>query len=222
MKKAETWRLHSNQIAQTLQDQPYAVPLRVSGGETVYSQGSLASHLYVVLRGRVRVSMSRPDGYDFLLEIMGAGAILGEGAALDGGLNFSSAVAEEESQLLQISARDLPGTLASNPALATALLAVTATKQRVLAQRLLALTQASPKSRIAEMLLRLGATYGHQHGNEMQIDTRLSHEQIATLIGVTRVSVTRALVELTEAGVIRIEPGQFVKAAALMRTLGGL
>lgn len=204
-KKAETWRLVSNQIGEVLRDHPSATRLDVKKGEAIYLQGTPGTHVHVLLCGRVRVSMMRSDGYEFLLEIMGPGAVLGEAAALDGQPHFSSAVSEEPSELLQLPVRDLRTALSDMPSLAEALLAVTAAKQRVLARRLLALTQASPKSRIVEMLLRLSAIYGRREEGEMLIETRLSHEQIAALIGVTRVTVTRALTELTNDGVIRVE-----------------
>lgn len=67
------------------------------------------------------------------------------------------------------------------------------------------LTMASPKSRIAEMLFRPSGSYGVQQGGHIVIETRLSHEQIAALVGVTRVTVTRAMQELTAAGILKVE-----------------
>jgi CRP-like cAMP-binding protein len=158
-----------------------------------------------VLKGRFRVSMARVDGFEFLLEIMGPGALMGEGPALDGAARFASSVAVEDSELLRFAISDLPSAFERNPDLAMALLSVTSAKQRNLANRLLALTMASPKSRIAEMLFRLSGSYGVQTGEKILIETRLSHEQIAALVGVTRVTVTRAMQELAAAGIVKID-----------------
>ncbi len=205
MKNAETWRLLEGKVGKALEKDPAAARIRFRKGEAVYDQGERAKYLYVVLSGRFRVAMARADGFEFLLEIMGPGALMGEGPALDGGPRFASAVATEDAELLRFAVGDLPAAMERNPELAPALLSVTAAKQRNLANRLLALTMASPKSRIAEMLFRLSGDYGVQQGSQILIETRLSHEQIAALVGVTRVTVTRAMQELTAAGILKIE-----------------
>lgn len=205
MKNAETWRLLEDKIGRALMQDPAATRHRLRKGEHVYEQGERSQYLYVVISGRFRVAMSRSDGFEFLLEIMGPGALMGEGPALDGEPRFSSSVATEDAELLRFPVSDLPAAIERNPELAPALLSVTAAKQRNLANRLLALTMASPKSRIAEMLFRLSGNYGVQQGSQIVIETRLSHEQIAALVGVTRVTVTRAMQELTSTGILKIE-----------------
>ena len=205
MKNAETWRLLEDKVGKALAKHPRAATIRYRKGEQVYDQGDLPKYLYVVLSGRFRVTMTRADGFEFLLEIMGPGALMGEGPALDGSPRYASSVATEDSELLRFAIADLSEAFQGNPELAMHLLSVTSAKQRNLANRLLALTMASPKSRIAEMLFRISGTYGVQTGDQIVIETRLSHEQIAALVGVTRVTVTRAMQELTAEGVLRVD-----------------
>ncbi len=205
MRNAETWRLLEGKVGKALEKDPRATRVRYRRGEQVYEQGEKSKYMYVVLTGRVRVSMARADGFEFLLEIMGPGALMGEGPALDGEPRFASALATEESELLRFAVDDLPAAMEQNPELVRSLLSVTAAKQRNLANRLLALTMASPKSRIAEMLFRLSGSYGVKTGDQILIETRLSHEQIAALVGVTRVTVTRAMQDLTAAGIVKMD-----------------
>lgn len=54
------------------------------------------------------------------------------------------------------------------------------------------------------MLLRLSRSYGVQREDHLLIESRLSHEQIASLVGMTRVTVTRAMQELTAAGILKV------------------
>src|SRR5690606_21710703 len=91
-------------------------------GERIYDQGQISSLLYVVVSGRVQVSMDRPDGFELILEIMGPGVILGEGAALDGLPRFSSATAIEPASVIEFRSQDLPEAFARNPKLATSFL----------------------------------------------------------------------------------------------------
>lgn len=223
MKNAETLRVLEKNVCDALLADPGARLREFARGERLYDQGQVASLFYAIISGRVQVSMARPDGYELILEIMGPGVVLGEGAALDGLPRFSSAAAIEPVQAIEFRSQDLPAAFQRNPDLATSFLWVTAYKQRQLASRLLALTMASPSARIAEMMLRLSNIYGVPTAEGMLITTRLTHEQIAALVGVTRVTVTRALKELTADGVIKMnEDSITVLDPVALHRIGGL
>lgn len=204
MKNGETWRVLEDRVGAILARNPDTVKVRYRKGEEVYGQGETPKYLYVVLSGRFRVTMARSDGFEFLLEIMGPGALMGEGPAFDGASRFATSVAVEQSEVLKFLIADLPRAFERDPELAMSLLTVISAKQRNLANRLLALTTASPKARIAEMLFRVSGCLGVQSGDGIRIETRLSHEQIAALVGVTRVTVTRAMQELTADGILKV------------------
>ncbi|WP_442114160.1 cyclic nucleotide-binding domain-containing protein [Pseudomonas sp. NUPR-001] len=54
----------------------------LSKGSTIYRQGDTGSTFYFVVRGRVQVEIFQEDGAEFILELMGAGALIGEGSAM--------------------------------------------------------------------------------------------------------------------------------------------
>ncbi|MFD0857326.1 Crp/Fnr family transcriptional regulator, partial [Actinomadura adrarensis] len=71
---AEMWeRLHSAGREQ-----------RFGIGEVVLQQGAPASHVLLLVSGRVKVSLTLPDGEVLLLAVRGPGELLGEIAVLDG------------------------------------------------------------------------------------------------------------------------------------------
>lgn len=204
IKNAETLRLVEGNLCAALRDDPASRVVRFKRHETIYRQGESSSLFYAVVSGRVLVNMVRPDGFELMLEIMGAGVLMGEAAAFDGRARFSSAVALEDVEAIEFQAGDLPAAFQRNPSLAMSFLTVTAYKQRVLANRLLALTMASPQARIAEVLLRLCTFYGEACEEGTLISTRLSHEQMAALVGTTRVTVTRALKDMVAEKILRV------------------
>jgi predicted acylesterase/phospholipase RssA len=78
-----------------------AQPFRVLAGEWVLREGDDADELYVVLRGRVRVT-SPADGEERTLRTLGPGAAIGELALLTGSPRSASAQAVRDTTLLRL------------------------------------------------------------------------------------------------------------------------
>jgi predicted acylesterase/phospholipase RssA len=78
-----------------------AQPLRALAGDWVLRAGDEANELYVVLRGRVRVTTSA-EGEDRTLRILGPGAAIGELALLTGTPRSASVQAVRDTTLLRL------------------------------------------------------------------------------------------------------------------------
>jgi CRP-like cAMP-binding protein len=176
-------------------------------GTTLYAQGEANPYFYIILSGRVEVSMLREEGTRFVIEIMGSGAVCGEAAAIDGLPSFSTAEVIEDAELLRVDPIGLAEAFRDDPSLALSLMRVFATKQRIMSLRAQHLSAPSPEVRIGELLLRLGQTYGRPNGAGVLIAVSLTHEQIAGMTGTSRVTVTRSLKRLRESGAIAIVNG---------------
>jgi NTE family protein len=78
-----------------------AQPCRVLAGDWVLREGDLADDLFVVLRGRMRV-VSRADGEERTLRVLGPGAAIGELALLTGAARSASVQALRDTTLLRL------------------------------------------------------------------------------------------------------------------------
>ena len=78
------------------------VPRPVCAGQHLYRQGEPSSSFHIVVSGRVRVHMLRPDGTVRVISWAEPGASLGEGVCFDGGLNQVSATAITPCELLAV------------------------------------------------------------------------------------------------------------------------
>jgi CRP/FNR family transcriptional regulator, cyclic AMP receptor protein len=74
-------------------------------------------------------------------------------------------------------------------------------KQRTLASRLVQVAQASPEARITELLAQISSPDAPA--------IVLTHQQIADLIGASRITVTRAMQRLRRQGAVRCKRGQY-------------
>lgn len=182
---------------------------RIPRGRDLYRQDETSPHFYLILSGLLKISTLRPDGTEVILEFMGADTICGEGPAIDGLPRFSTATAIEDTEVLEFNVADWDAMEGISPGFLMALLQITALKQRVLAVRLEQLFSREPEGRIMELFERLAAVSANDSSTSGYILPQLTHENIAAMTGMTRVTVTRALNRLKQQGDIRFENGRF-------------
>ena len=201
----ETWHLDDDAINPLLQAMHLGKQRIYKKGDLIYRQGERDRCFYLILRGYVQIWSTREDGSEFTLEMMGPRAVCGEAAAFDGLPCFTSASALEDADLVAFNVDDVSAALRDFPNLAIALLRIVACKQRIIAVRAQYLASLRPEARIAELLHRLAEQYGVCEGAGARIGITLTHQQMASLTGTTRVTVTRVLKRLRENGDIAFE-----------------
>jgi len=102
-----------------------AATLTLKAGEELFAQGADGTDLYLLRTGRVEVLV---DGG--LVAIEGPGAVIGELSALDGKPRSATVRAAEESTLVPVSRERLAQVLTEQPALASHLVKVLASRVR--------------------------------------------------------------------------------------------
>ena len=103
-----------------------------------------------------------------------------------------------ESEKIEFDTSKMTEIFRAHPEFATSLLRVTSLKQRVVAIRLKHLASREPQDRIMELLTRLEEMFAIDHPKGRLLVTHVTHEQIATMTGTSRVTVTRTLQRLRE------------------------
>src|SRR5580692_7579182 len=80
---SETLRVPSLMLTRLLKVVPSLRRKRAAKGQIIYRQGEVSDRVFVVVSGRIGISMVGPNGLEFLIDIVGTGALCGEGAAFD-------------------------------------------------------------------------------------------------------------------------------------------
>lgn len=208
--KLGTWRMERQLVDLLTERAAYGRRKTFRKNEVLYEQGETSTRFYFVLKGLVQISIFRADGCEVVLELMGPNTVCGEGSAFDGLPRFSSAVAIEATETIEFDTAKLTEAFREHPEFAASLLRVTSLKQRILAIRLKHLASREPKERIMELLTRLEEMFAIDHVKGRMLVTHVTHEQIATMTGTSRVTVTRTLQRLREQGRIAIVDGYIV------------
>ena len=161
----------------------------------IYRQGDLADSFCYLKSGKVKVFMNSVDGMEKTLNTASHGEIFGEGAFFDKKPRVSSARAVTKSELIMIDEKSLTEMIKMHPRLALELLEILANRIRLLSAQLDSMTFMQADARIAQLLLESEAN-GKAH---------LTHEEIATTVGVSRVTVSKTLGRFAREGYIDTE-----------------
>lgn len=168
-------------------------PTLWSPGQIIYLQDSQAEQFYYIVSGRVRTYISGEDGAEKLLTNYRSGNLFGEAAFFDQRPRVSNAVALTECLLVSVNRDQITEIIRRNPGVAMALLKYLARTVRLLSDQLDDATFLQADQRLARLLL--GAFSG-------QNVIHVSQEELATAIGVSRVTVSRILRGLVRQGIL--------------------
>ncbi len=174
-----------------------------SAGRTVFHKGDPGDSLMAVLSGRVKICTYSLNGKELTLNIIGQGGLLGEIAVLDGLTRSADAVAIANTQLLVLQRSRLMPLLTGDPVIAARLFAVLCQRIRQSSEQLEDALLRDAPARLARWLLRLGAP----DGTGLRLDIRLSQQQIGSLVGISRESTNKHIVEWTRAGYLTVTNG---------------
>lgn len=174
-------------------------------GATIFREGDETDGIYLITEGLIKVYKMSTDGREKTLAILTPGDILGEMALFDYSLRSATAEALQVSSVIIIPRQDFEQLLEEMPVLAIRLIRVLAERLRQADEEIKNLLFLNARSRIILHLVQLAEQHIQGQKNGTPIPFRLTHAEMANLVGVSRETVTRAISELQDEGLIRIE-----------------
>jgi CRP-like cAMP-binding protein len=179
-------------------------------GAVIFRKGDEASGLYVVARGRVKISSGSRDGREVVLNLLGPGEVFGEVALIDGGERTAEAVACEPVRLLVLDRAPVIALLEAKPALMLRMLVTLTRRVRWVSDRLEDAVFLSLPARMAKRLLFLGQHFGVDTSRGRRLTVSLPQRELASHMNVARETVNRLLQEWRDEGLIDIQRGFIV------------
>jgi CRP/FNR family cyclic AMP-dependent transcriptional regulator len=155
--------------------------------------------LYIVSAGQVKVVLIGEDGREVILSVLGDGDFFGEMALIDDEPRSAHVIAMKDSQLLVLRRVDFQAQLEAHPKIGLKLLRVLVQRLRRADEKIGGLVLLDVNGRVARLLLDLAA-----EGGGPRITRRLTHHTIAQMIGSSRETVSRAMRELVDRGLIEV------------------
>ena len=171
--------------------------------QMIFSRGDPARDMYLVLQGRVRLSILSSDGRELSFDHARAGDIFGEIATLDGGNRTAGATAISRVEAMALPQRVLQELIESNPKVSIAAIRFLCLRLRETNQTLEAIALHPIEVRLARLMLSaLRLQSPAAKGENVPLDLCMSQGELALLIGASRPKVNIALTELEDMGAI--------------------
>lgn len=177
------------------------VPTSYPSGSFVCHQGEPAGHVYVVTAGEVAIVSPARGGSEQVHRIIGPGQLFGELALLSDGRRTAGARATRQSTVWAIDRDAFWAFLDETPAAQAALLRQVVellADREAMIDDLLSL---DVRGRLAKALLGLAQRHGRpdKEGGVL-IPVRLTHRDLAGMVGASRENVSRALMAFRRRG----------------------
>ncbi|MBO8128567.1 MAG: Crp/Fnr family transcriptional regulator [Peptococcaceae bacterium] len=170
------------------------VPRTYSAGDAIFNAGNKAESVYYIDDGWVRIYRLNPDGRKLTVGgIRNAGEFFGLAEALNGVQCSSFAQAITAVKVIVISRKDFLELLNNHPTLALKIARLLAARMRETEGLVHEITSQQSSGRLAGLLLKLASKYGVSDGEGTVIKLKLTHEEMASMVGVTRQTVTSVL-----------------------------
>jgi CRP/FNR family cyclic AMP-dependent transcriptional regulator len=174
-----------------------------AAGEVVFQEGDPADTLHVVLRGRLAVMVTSPDGREMTFAIVGEDEVVGELALITVESHRTATVrALEPTETLAIHRRDFGDLRQRHRAISDLLVDLLAERVLVLTAQVEESLYLPVQTRILRRLVELAMTYGEGH---VPAVIPLTQEDIAGLAGTARATVNRILRAERNRGTVSLE-----------------
>jgi CRP-like cAMP-binding protein len=192
---------------------------RYRKGATIFSKGDSSDSLYIVKDGRVRILSLSDKGGETILHILKPGAIFGE-----------LLLSEEKRALTAVAGTDVQVTVIPKGSLVELLSSIATVSRnfiRLLSSRLAKVEKEFADfghtwsyHRLSRVLLGLCDEHGQETPKGTLIPLRLTHEDIANLIGTTRETVTTQLNRFRRMGLVKRQAGFLVVNRSRLERFG--
>jgi CRP-like cAMP-binding protein len=184
---------------------------RIDARAVVFERGAAGSDIYFLLDGGVKVSTLSSDGREVIFDVLASGDFFGEMSLFDGMPRTGTVTALVPSLLIQVDKKNFLDLLARHPAVSMLLVQTLVGRLRVMDDFIEDVMFLDAERRLAKRVSALARMFGQAGADgEIRIDLKVSQQDVANLVGITRESVNKRFRHWERAGIIAIERGSLV------------
>jgi CRP/FNR family transcriptional regulator, cyclic AMP receptor protein len=173
-------------------------------GTQIISEGEAGDAVYFILSGRVKVTLYGEEGREIVLAVLKDGDMFGELSIIDDQPRSANVEAVKKLECLVISKNAFLEYLATHHKVYMMLFAYLTGRLREATRKIGGLALLDVCGRIAHTLIGMSKSGPSSKEKVISVE-RLTHEELAAMIGSSREVVSRALKKMTQEGYIKME-----------------
>ena len=170
----------------------------------IYLPAEQANGILLLAEGRVKIGSFTEEGKQTILTFIEPGEIFGELALLGADRRNEYAEAVEKSTIILIPAEVMQRLIEENPKVSFGITKLFGLRRERVERRLKYLLFRSNRERLIHLLLELTGQYGRHTARGVELSIKMSHQDLASMIGSTRETVTVVLGVLQTEGHLRL------------------
>jgi CRP/FNR family transcriptional regulator len=175
----------------------------INRGESVYMEDGFENRVYLLVKGKIKISEIDDRGDELIKEVLTATDIFGD-VALNGGISddeFAESFTDN-TVICSYKSSDFKKLMETNPLLSVNFVQHLSAKFRRLENRHSNLVFKDAKSRLISFFKDWATREGSKNGDRIILNNFLTHHDIAGIISTSRQSVTTLLNELKDTGLL--------------------
>ncbi len=185
----------------------YAKTRKFRKGAVVFSKGDPGDRLLLVMSGTVKIGVSAASGRSTIFNLVGAGALFGEIAFLDGSARTADAVANTACEILTFDKRDFLPFMQSQPVLLMKFIELLCQRLRWVSEHVEQIGLPDLQTRLAKTLIRLGE---RDPATAKTGKVAVTQQELSEMIGMSRESINRQLRAWVALGWLKLGHGAVV------------
>lgn len=177
---------------------------RILANEMIFMENDREDCLFYIGEGLVKLYMISPEGKEKTLYLLTSGQCFGEMAVFDELDYCVNAQALSDAVIFSMTFKDIKDILATEPDVALELLRIMADKMRLSTQQIKDMSFYDISGRLASQIHIFSHQFGVKTERGILIQLPLTHQELANLLGASRVTVTKTLNQFVEEGIIEM------------------
>jgi CRP/FNR family transcriptional regulator, cyclic AMP receptor protein len=173
--------------------------------QPLYLPGDPSRNVYLLKKGRVKIANTAPSGKEVTFDILEPGEVFGELEVLEDAPRSTSAEALDDALICVIPRKDFDQYLAMHPNVTVKLTKLIGLRLKKIQSRIEDLVFRDVPARLAHLLSELSKSDGVADKQGVRLKVRLTHQEMANLIGCSRETVSATMGLFRDQGLIQMD-----------------
>jgi CRP/FNR family cyclic AMP-dependent transcriptional regulator len=208
----------AQRLAASMRRETVGTTITTAKGADLYVCGDPAESVYFVRSGQFKLVVPSPAGRECLLAIHTAGDVFGELCLVASGARVETATAMQDSVVTQLASTRFLNRL-SGDSLLEGFVQYLAKRVSQQQQTIASLMTVDSEQRLGAALLQLARKIGVHDPRSMRIRQKITHQDLASMVGTTRPRITKFMQKFKQLGLIEFSAEQHLIVREQM--LGG-
>lgn len=173
--------------------------------QVIYLPGDLAETVYVIVGGRVKSSKVTRDGKELTLAYRGAGQLFGELCVVDASPRTEMAEAMKNAIILAVPRDLFKELLLADTKLCFRFAEVLGERRQQVETKMEHLVFRDVQAKLAALVVELAEEYGSETDVGIHVGLKITHQEMANLIGSTRETISLTLAQFKKRGLLEMD-----------------